>query len=140
MKKEHVTSLRVYYSETDAIGIVYHTNYINYMERARCDWLRDIGFPINLLVEEKKILFAVKDIDISYKLPARLDDEIFVRSKIFKLGRASLSYEQVISKDPNADQILCSAKVKIVCLDLDLKPKVLPLDLHESLKGVCCDL
>ncbi|MBT4963179.1 MAG: YbgC/FadM family acyl-CoA thioesterase [Francisellaceae bacterium] len=139
MKKSHIFKLRVYYSEVDVLGIVYHTNYVNYMERARCDWLRVCGFPIHQTCSDYEILFAVKHLDVSYLAPAKLDQELYIVSKIVKAKKASLMYDQKVCADANGLQVLCHAKICIVCLGQNLRPKAIPQPIYENFKGVCCD-
>ena len=73
--------IRVYIEDTDAGGIVYHANYLRFMERARTEWLRRLGFEQDELSEREQVIFVVKKIDIDYRSPARFNDEIDLKSK-----------------------------------------------------------
>lgn len=138
MEKVHSFNLRVYYSEVDSLGIVYHSNYLTYADRARCDWLRELGFPLNHLDKEYGSLIAVRDLQVSYKKPARFEQELTVFSRIVELKKASIVYEQDICARGDSNSKLCSIMVTVVCVGHDLRPKAIPELIYESLKGVCC--
>ena len=126
---EHVTSVRVYYEDTDSGGIVYYANYLKYMERARTEFLRDRGFEQQELLEKQRRMFVVGSVRLDYHKPAKLDDLLQVRSRIEKTGRASLIFSQRILNQNG--QALCSGKVKIACLDADsFRPVGLPTALQ----------
>ena len=74
--------VRVYYEDTDAGGVVYHTSYIRFLERARTEWLRSLGYSQARLVEEIGLVFSVVSLEVKYLLPARLDDLLHVRSTV----------------------------------------------------------
>lgn len=138
MDKVHSFNLRAYYSEVDSLGIVYHSNYIAYADRARCEWLRELGFPVSKIDKEYNVLFAVRDLQVSYKKPARLEQDLTVFSKVIELRKASVVYEQNICSNGPENITLCSLKVAIVCVGHDLRPRVIPKIIYESFKGVCC--
>ena len=104
--------IRIYIEDTDAAGIVYYVNYLKFMERARTEYLRDIGFGHYLLTED--YLFVVRKVDIRYKQPARMDDLLKVSAQIIKVGKASLQFKQTLERN---DEILCEATVDIACVD-----------------------
>ncbi|UJF18624.1 tol-pal system-associated acyl-CoA thioesterase [Vibrio sp. SS-MA-C1-2] len=106
--------VRIYYEDTDAGGVVYHANYLKYFERARTEQLRSAGISQFSLFEQD-IAFVVRNIEIDYKLPARLDDELFVDSQIVEHGRASLLFCQNLVNLEGI--ILCQAYVKVVCVN-----------------------
>ncbi len=112
--------IRVYYEDTDAGGVVYHSNYLCFMERARTEWLRHLGFDHLHLARDFNIIFVVGHLDISYKRPARFNDELWVSTTIHTLGHASIVFEQKIwRKDQdNNPELLTSSHVKVVCVDL----------------------
>lgn len=124
-KNEFNLQVRVYYEDTDAGGVVYHSNYLNFMERARTEWLRQAGFEQNTLKEKKEILFAVRKIHIDYNLPALFNDLLDIKTRIVKQRKASLIFEQIIFNP--SEEIICKAEIKIACLDSNtMKPKPIP--------------
>ncbi len=124
-KKEFVLQVRVYYEDTDAGGVVYHSNYLNFMERARTEWLRHAGFEQNTLIEKKGILFAVRKINIDYNKPALFNDLLNIKTRIIEQRKASFIFEQVISNQ--AEDTVCKADIKIACLNSQtMKPEPIP--------------
>ena len=123
--------LRVYYEDTDAGGVVYYANYLKYLERARTEWLRHLGYGQDALMRESGILFAVRRAEIDYLLPARLDDSLIVQAEIAVASRASLTFAHRILRAP--DTVLCRATVKVACLDSEsFRPTAIPAQLRES--------
>lgn len=119
--------VRVYYEDTDAAGIVYHTSYLKYMERARTEYLRALGYSQRQLRIEQGIIFVVNRITINFNRPAVVDDELTVTSTINKIGGASLSFRQTVYRD---DDELCRADVAVACLSADRHtPKRMPATL-----------
>jgi len=132
--KEFSWPIRVYYEDTDAAGVVYHSNYLKYMERARTEWLRSIGFSQQTLREESDTVIVIAEIDIKFLEPARLDDLIDVKSTLLKVTGASFLFDQIIEKSQTK---LCSARVRGICLNaLTFKPKRLPATLKSELSHV----
>lgn len=124
--------IRVYYEDTDAGGVVYHSNYLNFMERARTEWLRDLGVEQDELREGDAVIFAVRAVQVDYFLPAKFNDELLVSSQVIKKGKASISLEQeVISKN---NSILCKGIIKVAALDsVSFKPKAIPEALYSKI-------
>lgn len=121
--------IRVYIEDTDAAGIVYYVNYLKFMERARTEYLRHIGFGHYLLTEN--YLFVVRKAQIDYKQPAKMDDLLQVTAHIIKQGKASLQFEQCLYRH---DSLLCRALIDIACVDKHtLKPCALPSRLTQLL-------
>ncbi len=119
--------VRVYYEDTDAAGLVYHANYLKYMERARTEYLRALGHSHSQLREHHGVMFVVHHVSIDFKRPARIDDELRVCVTIDRRAGASLRFYQRINK---GGESLCEANVNIVCLDADLAlPKRIPASL-----------
>lgn len=116
--------VQVYYEDTDAGGVVYHSQYLNFMERARTEFLRHVGFAQTALKEELGILFVVRDIHIRFKKPAKFDDALKVSTKLINVGRSLLEFEQNIYR---GDEHLIAAKVEVVCIGADsFKPSSIP--------------
>jgi acyl-CoA thioester hydrolase len=117
-------TVRVYYEDTDAGGIVFYANYLKFFERARTEWLRALAIGQQALREEHNAIFVVKAADIEYHAPARLDDVLKLTLSIEKLGRASV---QFIQQAWCCDALLASARVKVGCVDAaTMRPRALP--------------
>ena len=117
--------VRVYYEDTDAAGIVFYANYLRYMERARTEWLRSVGYEHEMLKNKHGILFAVKNVSIEYVKPACLDDLLTVSSSLLKKRGASLIFKQAIKNKNN--ELLIEAEVKVACLNaITLKASAMP--------------
>lgn len=117
-------TIRVYYEDTDAGGIVFYANYLKFFERARTEWLRAAGIGQQALVDEEGAIFVVKNTNVEYHAPARLDDELKLTLNIEKIGRASLQFVQQAWR---GDQLLTTAAVKVGCVDAaTLRPRPLP--------------
>jgi acyl-CoA thioester hydrolase len=124
MKTLFALPIRVYYEDTDAGGVVYHSNYLNFFERARTEMLRDLGFEQNELREENGVIFAVRSMQIDYLRPAKFNDLLAVSATISRTKKASLTFEQTIKRK---DEMLCTASCRIACLDADkLQPTAIP--------------
>ncbi|MDJ0739323.1 MAG: tol-pal system-associated acyl-CoA thioesterase [Gammaproteobacteria bacterium] len=125
--------VRIYYEDTDAGGVVYYANYLRYLERARTEWLRALGFGQEALMRDAGILFAVRHVAIDYLQPARFDDELRVEADIAQLSKVSLTFAQRIVRPP--DTVLCTATVKVVCLDRDqFRPTAIPPDIRHAME------
>ena len=116
--------VRVYWEDTDGGGIVYYANYLRFLERARTEWLRARGQSQSELARTAGILFAVVHLELSYLSPARLDDELAVSVEVAPEGRASLRFDQRISRGAKT---LVEASARVACLDAKtLRPRRLP--------------
>ena len=104
---------RVYYEDTDAGGVVYHSNYLNFMERCRCDWLASLGFNIADIQQNDGIIFVVREAQLKYDLPARLFDDLRITVKPLQVGKVKLQLEQKIY---NQNQLLCQGVIKLASL------------------------
>jgi len=106
--------IRIYYEDTDSGGVVYHSNYLNFMERARTEWLRNLGFEQDNLKTEHNCIFAVHSMQLNFRRPARFNEQIVVVSTVSKVSGASFEFEQKIVRN---NELLCDATVKVACLD-----------------------
>jgi tol-pal system-associated acyl-CoA thioesterase len=132
--RKYSVPVRIYYEDTDVGGIVYHANHLRFMERARTDFLRHLGFAHQRLADEFKMQFVVTDIALKYLKPARLDDLLQVTVCIAALGRARVVFAQTIEHEGS---VLASGAVTVACLDLaGLRPTPIPSPLHEKLKDM----
>jgi acyl-CoA thioester hydrolase len=128
-------SLRVYYEDTDAGGIVYYANYLKFFERARTEWLREIGINQTKYLEQK-IGFVVRRVEMDNVTSAKLDDLLNVNSTITSLKRASLVFHQKITNQEQ--QIICTATVKVACVNFqNAKPMAIPESILGAFKRVC---
>lgn len=126
--------VRVYYEDTDAGGVVYHTNYIKYFERARTEWLRGLGFSQARLAREEGVLFTVVNLTTDFKRPARLDDELVVRCTAELAGAASVHFSQEIWRTGDPPELLAAGAVKVACIDATaFRPRRLPDSLRKEL-------
>lgn len=124
--------VRVYYEDTDAGGVVFYANYLKFMERARTEYLRDLGFEQDQLIEQQNIVFAVRSVQLDYHSPARFNDELIVTAKLMELKKASMLFEQKIYRKKKPDQILCQGNILIACLKADIfKPCGIPQSIME---------
>ena len=121
--------VRVYYEDTDAGGVVYHANYLRYLERARTEWLRSHGVMQSELSRDRGIVFAVAAIDIRFIAPARLDDALLATCVLEQRRAASLRFtQQLLRASDNAT--LIEARVRAACLDAaSFRPLPIPDDL-----------
>ena len=130
--------VRVYIEDTDAGGIVYYVNYLKYMERARTECLRSLGFDKPALPEEGKLLIVVS-VNVNYLRSAQLDNELFVSANIIKLAKSYCVFEQTISaaKTGESDQVYCRGEVKIACVDMQSrKPVAMPDAMYQAMKKI----
>jgi acyl-CoA thioester hydrolase len=117
-------TVRVYYEDTDAGGIVYYGNYLKFYERARTEWLRSLGIHQQELLSHESAAFVVRSASIDYLGAARLDDELTLRLSIQKLGRASVQFAQQAWR---GETLLSSAVVKVGCVDpATMRPRSIP--------------
>ncbi|CAH0284828.1 Acyl-CoA thioesterase YbgC [Massilia sp. Bi118] len=117
-------TVRVYYEDTDAGGIVYYANYLKFFERARTEWLRSLGLDQQTLRDEESAIFVVRSAAIDYLAPARLDDEVTLTLSVEKLGRVSVQFVQQAWR---GETLLSSANVKVCCVDAQtMHPRSLP--------------
>jgi len=124
--------VRVYYEDTDSGDVVYYANYLKYMERARTEFLRHLGFEQNELIEQQNIIFAVRAVQCDYKSPARFNDELNVTAELIELKKASMLFEQKIFRVNQSNKILCQGQIRIACLQADtFKPCAIPQMLME---------
>ena len=134
MLKKFIWQIRVYYEDTDAGEVVFYANYLKFMERARTEWLRKMGFDHKILKEKYKLLFAVKNLTIDYIKPGHLDDLLTITSELLDTRKASLTFGQNIKNENN--ELLSEAKVKVACINSKtLKASPMPEELILELKN-----
>ena len=135
MSKTKIFSLpvRVYFQDTDAGGVVYHASYVNFMERARTEWLRTHGYSNAGLMKEFGSVFVVRSLKLDYFKPALLDDMLEVTAQVKDIGRSRISLLQSVRR---GDEVLTEAEVHLVCVALEgFKPVRIPEVLSGKLKA-----
>lgn len=123
---------RVYWEDTDAGGVVYHAQYVAFLERARTEWLRSLGYGQELLRDVHGLLFAIRSLRIDFRRPARLDDALQVTVALRQCRRASALFAQQIWRE---GELLVTAEVRAAALGTgDFRPRALPDTLYDQLK------
>ncbi len=124
----HTFRTRVFYEDTDMGGIVYHANYLKFIERARSDWVRELGFDQRVL-REAGLVFAVRRIEADFVAPARFDDMLEVTTRPVAGGPARVLLEQEVTRD---GAIVFRARVTIVAMTLQGRPARLPAEVRRA--------
>ena len=127
MKKLDV---RIYYEDTDHGGVVYHANYLKYMERGRTEWLRTWGFEQSELAKKYDVLFALTRSDIRYRSPARFDDLLTVHTHLLEAKGARMQFGQKIY---HGDRLLVEGDIHLACMNAAGKPKRIPQSLLDRI-------
>jgi tol-pal system-associated acyl-CoA thioesterase len=123
--------LRVYIEDTDAGGIVYYVNYLKFMERARTEFMRSLGFGKNYIFSSN-LMFVVRDVAVTYMLPARLDDELQATASIGKVRGAGIVFHQRVRR---GEEVLARGEVTVACVDkVEIKPRRLPPEMAARLR------
>ena len=129
--------IRVYYEDTDAGGVVYHSNYLNFMERARTEWLRALGFEQPQVKADLGVIIVVHSLAVEFKGPAYFNDMLEVHCKLTKIGRGSIEMEQKIMRE---HQVLIKAQVKLAFVNADtFKPLGIPVDIKTAMLPTLAD-
>lgn len=132
--KRFLWTARVYWEDTDGGGVVYYANYLKYLERARSEWLRARGVEQTRLRAESGIVFAVARVEVEYRAPARLDDELSISCEPGALVGVRLEFAQHIWRGPADGELLVAARVRAVCVDAQtFRPRRLPRELIAEL-------
>jgi acyl-CoA thioester hydrolase len=133
----HRYTLRVYYEDTDAGGIVYHATYLRFAERARTEALRDLGIPHAALVERYNLMFVVRRIKVDYLRPARIDESLLVLTEPLAVGAASATLRQTVTgvDEGAGPRAVLEVGLAAVRLD-DHRPGRLPAPWRETLKAM----
>ena len=130
--KEFSLPLRVYIEDTDAGGIVYYVNYLKFMERARTEFMRSLGFGKDYIFNHD-LMFVVRDVAVKYLKPAQLDDQLAATALITRLRGASMSMRQTVRR---GEDILAAGEITIACVDrAGMKPRRIPEDMTARLGG-----
>lgn len=121
-------SLRVYYQDTDAGGIVFHAQYLAFMERARSELLNAVGIDLQRFVEEHGVLFVVHELAMRFRRPARINEVLFVTAEVVRIGAASLSFRQRVQR---GEELLVEGDVNLALVD---RVRSRPVRVPEELK------
>jgi len=132
--KKGVIEVRVRYAETDQMGVVYHSNYLNYLELGRVEWLRSLGYSYAEL-EKKGVLLPVVHAELNYRFPARYDELIRVETEVSSIGKSSIEFNSQLYNEN--DVLVLEGKIKLVCLNAEtFKPISIPVDLRNLMGEV----
>lgn len=124
---------RVYFEDTDAGGVVYHAQYLKFLERARTEWLRYLGFTNSELERKHKMLWVVSEVAVEFVKPAKLDDSVNISVSIENLGRVRCTFHQEIRR---GDELLVRARVLVACVSADgFKPIEIPADVRKKMEA-----
>lgn len=130
--KTYSLPIRVYFQDTDAGGVMYHASYVNFMERARTEWLRTHGYSNAGLMKEFGVVFVVRSLKLDYFKPALLDDLLVVTAQLKDIGRSRLNLVQCVRR---GDEVLTEAEVHLVCVSVEnFKPASIPEILSAQLQ------
>ena len=136
MHENFYHKLKVYYEDTDSGGVVYHANYLKYLERARTEALFSIGFSNKKVQEKFNSLIIVKSCNIEYKKSAHLEDELSVRSFVKSITKTSFFMNQIITK---SDEIIVEAQIHLVFINSEGKPIKIPDEIYSKFRPYFCD-
>ena len=132
MKEGLRIPVRVYYQDTDAGGVVFHAQYLAFMERARTELLDALGLDLAHLADARRVLFLVYDLKARYHAPARLNDRLSVSAEVVKMGRASLVFRHRVERGA---ELLVEAEVTLATVDRDrMRPARVPEELQQAFK------
>ena len=134
--KQHRFALSVYFEDTDAYGIVYYANYLKFMERARSDMIRAVGVDQTAELRRSGSAYAVVEVDIRYRRPARLGDDLQVVSHVNQVRASSVHIQQRVMRGP---EVLTDATVTAAFLDGEGRPRRQPGDWVEKFKAITTD-
>lgn len=131
-------TIRVYYEDTDAGGVVFYANYLKFFERARTEWLRTAGVSQQLMTETHGVMFVVKSTAVDYHAPAKLDNELKLSVVVEKMGRASVQFiQQAWRIDGEREELLATGRIKVGCVDiLRFKPSEIPQDILQRIQDI----
>ena len=119
----HKFAVRVHYEDTDMGAIVYHANFVKFVERARSDWMRCMGADQGRMLEEERQVLVVRRIEADYFAPGRFEDELEVHTKAAEISGARLVLDQRVAR---GEEVLFAARVTVVCMDMGGRPRRLP--------------
>jgi acyl-CoA thioester hydrolase len=126
----HSINFRIYYEDTDALGIVYHANYLKFAERARTEWLRTLGFEQSKMISTQGVGFVVTHLEIDFLASAQLDTLITIETETLKAGKVRFSMKQLIRCN---ELKLSTLIIDLACVNREGKPERIPENLYKRL-------
>ena len=132
MAKKFSFTLKIYYEDTDAGGVVYYANYLKFLERARSEAIYSLGYTNSSILERFGVLLIVKSCNIEYKKPAKFEDTLEIISEIKSFTKTSFLMKQSISRK---NEIISDAEIHLVSVDKNGKPSKIPEDLKKKLEN-----
>ena len=129
--EEFKYKVKVFYEDTDAGGVVYYANYLKFFERARTEAIAEIGLSNKKLLDKFGVLIIVKSCNIDYKKPAKLEDQLEIKSIISSISNSSFKMTQKVFRD---DDLLTSSEIHLVIVDKKGKPSRIPDELRKKIK------
>ncbi len=133
-KQSHVFPLQVYWEDTDGGGIVYYANYLKFTERARTDMLRGLNINQQQILTDSGHIFVVRDCQIEYLIPARMDDSLSVRTELTAVKGATLTMRQQVYRE---SELLIDSNVRVAVLDKETgRPKRMSAEVREKLDAM----
>ncbi len=130
--QEFSLPLRVYIEDTDAGGIVYYVNYLKFMERSRTELLRTLGYDKPAILDDQ-LLLVVHSANVVYKRSAKLDDQLQITTKVAKLARSYVVFQQRVFR--NNDELLCEGEIKVACVSQqEMRPQAMPKQLFDAIQ------
>ena len=136
MHKNFFHTVKVYYEDTDAGGVVYYANYLNFLERARTEAITNIGLSNKKIKEDFGVLIIVKSCNIQYKKPAHLEDELSIRSFVKSITKTSFFMSQIITRKKD---VISEALIHLVFVNDLGRPKKIPKIIYENFRPYFCD-
>ncbi len=134
MRRPFRIQVRVYYQDTDAGGVVFHAQYLAFMERARTELLNAAGLDLSRLAQERGVIFFVHELAVRYHQPARLNELVWVSAEVVRMGRASLVFRQRVER---GEELLVEAEVTLAMVDSDrMRPARMPEELRQVLESI----
>lgn len=131
-----VFPVRIYYEDTDAGGVVYHSNYLNYFERCRSEWLRHLGYEQDELRDQHDIIFVVRSVNIDYLKPGLFNQQLMVTAEVIELGGSSLVMQQKVLHGRGSGDVdtLVEGRVSLVCVNTKtFRATRIPADIRQAL-------
>jgi len=123
--RKHEFLIRTYYEDSDAAGIVYYANYLKFFERGRTEWLRDLGFEQDTLMQDDGVMFLVRKAELEFLKPAYFNDKLIIETFVQSLRGASIIFEQQAQRVASQEYV-CRGNIQVVCLSTRGRPRPFP--------------
>jgi acyl-CoA thioester hydrolase len=131
-RETYIWPVRVYYEDTDGGGVVYYANYLRFLERARTEWLRSLGFEQGELAQRYRVLFVVRSVAVEYLRPSLFDDSLQITVEPAKVGAGQIELAQRVLRD---HEVLVTATVRVACVDAgSFRPMRMPQHLASRIR------